>query len=71
MKPLARVVLAIMIGLAATAFSQQSATGAASMRLTSSAFGAGAAIPQQFTCKGADASPSNGAVLLRMRQASR
>jgi len=28
------------------------------MTLTSSAFGAGAAIPQHFTCKGADASPA-------------
>jgi Raf kinase inhibitor-like YbhB/YbcL family protein len=58
MKQLARIVLAIIIGLAATAFSQQSSTGAASMTLSSSAFGAGAAIPQQFTCKGADASPA-------------
>ena len=41
MKPIARIVLAIMIGLTATASAQQSATGDASMTLTSSAFGCG------------------------------
>ena len=60
MKPIARIVPLILFGFIAASFAQQSATTSASMafRLTSSAFAAGAGIPQQYTCKGADASPA-------------
>jgi Raf kinase inhibitor-like YbhB/YbcL family protein len=60
MHPIVRLVLLILISLSATAFAQQSAAGGASMRLTltSSAFATGVAIPQQYTCKGADTSPA-------------
>ncbi len=60
MKPILRIALLVGFALTAVTFAQQSAAGGASMALmlTSSAFGAGAAIPQQFTCKGADLSPA-------------
>lgn len=60
MKPIAWIVPLILFGFIATSFAQQSATRGASMAftLTSSAFAAGAGIPPQYTCKGADTSPA-------------
>jgi Raf kinase inhibitor-like YbhB/YbcL family protein len=60
MKLIARTVLVALISVSATTFAQQDATGGGSMALTltSSAFAAGAAIPQPYTCKGADMSPA-------------
>jgi Raf kinase inhibitor-like YbhB/YbcL family protein len=44
--------------LLSSALLSAQAKGGAHMNLTSSAFAAGAAIPEQFTCKGADTSPA-------------
>jgi Raf kinase inhibitor-like YbhB/YbcL family protein len=62
MKPIARIAFLLVISLGTT-FAQQArpaAGGGATMAFTlsSSAFAPGAEIPQQYTCKGADASPA-------------
>jgi Raf kinase inhibitor-like YbhB/YbcL family protein len=59
MKPMVKILglLAVSLG---TTFAQQAKPvggGAMAFSLTSSAFAAGAAIPAQYTCKGADTSP--------------
>jgi Raf kinase inhibitor-like YbhB/YbcL family protein len=67
MKPIIKIVGCLLAALGATLAQQaKSAAGGGSMgfALTSSAFAAGAEIPQQYTCKGADMSPAlswNGA----------
>ena len=59
MKPMTRIALLIVVSLSTVAYAQK-APGGASMTfsLTSSGFGSGAEIPQQYTCKGADDSPA-------------
>lgn len=60
MKAIARIVPLILFGFISASLAQQSAAGGGSMALTltSSAFAAGAEIPSQYTCKGADTSPT-------------
>jgi len=61
MKPIVKIAVLLAVSLGTT-FAQQAkpAGGGASMAftLTSSAFGSGAAIPEQYSCKGADNSPA-------------
>ena len=61
MKPIVKIACLLVVGFGA-AFAQQakpSGGGAATaFTLTSSAFAPGAAIPEQYSCKGADTSPA-------------
>jgi len=59
MKPLAWIVFVVALVPGTTAFAQQAGGGASmAFALSISAFGSGAEIPQQYTCKGADNSPA-------------
>jgi Raf kinase inhibitor-like YbhB/YbcL family protein len=59
MKPMVRIALLIVVSFSTPAFAQQAAGGASmAFTLTILAFGSGATIPEQYTCKGADSSPA-------------
>jgi hypothetical protein len=60
MKPIVKIAGLLAVGLSTTFAQQPKPAGGAAVpfTLTTSAFAAGAAIPEQYSCKGADISPS-------------